>query len=241
MRRKKIARKLGFDWKSAFLPPLTHSNNIILIDDSASIAVDKNRIYKSGGRLITTTKHIDTVYNNPKWQSGIDGIIVTVPNLIPVLLTADCAGAAFYHPPSRIFGIAHVGVIGAMNQLSKKMVYAMEELYGCNPEDIEIVLYPSIRSCHYDLSHSGAWGVISNDVKLYYGGRNQFYSNGFLDLQGFVKWQLSESGIKEEHIFDTNLCTVCHYRDFYSNFGAGTPAKKKLEGRFASIIGRRSA
>ena len=238
-RRMKFAAKLGFDWNDVLLPPLTHSNNVLLVDNLATLVTDENRIYKSGGTAITTTARVDTVYDNPEWQAGIDGVIVTVPNLFPALLTADCAGVAFYHPSSGVYGIAHIGVIGAINQLPKKMVYTLEEFCGCNPRELEVVLYPSIRSCHYDLSRSGAWGVIGNNVKAYYGENNPYYANGFFDLQGFTRWQLFDCGIEDENIFDTGLCTVCHYKDFYSNLKAGTPTKKKREGRFASIIGRR--
>ena len=238
-RRKKLSTRLEFDWNNALLPPLTHSNNIVLIDDLASLVADENRIYKSGGKIVNTTKHVDTVHNNPEWQAGIDGIITTTPNLFPVLLTADCAGLAFYPPPSGICGIAHIGVIGAINQLPKKMVYALEEFCGCSPTELKVALYPSIRRCHYNLSHSGAWKVINKDVKTYYGEANPYYADGYFDLQGFAVQQLLEAGIKKKAIFDTNFCTVCHYREFYSNLRADTPTKKRQEGRFASIIGRR--
>jgi len=236
-RRKIFSERLGFSWENAIIPPLTHSNNVALISDNSSISTDKDGLYLKGGKVISTKEQIRTVHNSAKWQAGIDGIIVTVPKIFLVFLTADCASLAFYHPESRVFAMGHVGLIGAINQLPRKLVQSLHEFCGCNPNQIEVVIFPSIRACHYDLTQSGAWNVIKKNVYSYY-GKSEFYSNGHFNLQGFVKWQLLEMGVRSESIFDTNLCTVCNYRDFYSNYRAKTPARKLREGRFASTIGR---
>jgi len=238
-RRKEFAVRLGFNWNDAVIPSLTHSNNIVLIDNKSSLSKDIEGSYLSGGRFVSPKKKVSTVHYNPEWQAGIDGFIVSVPGVFPVILTADCAALALFHPASQIIAIGHVGIIGAINQLPKILIYALGEFCGCNSSELEAVIYPSIRVCHYDLSRSGAWNVIGKNVRAYYGKGNEFYRYGHFDLQGFVKWQLVETGVQHKNICDTNLCTVCYKKDFFSNFRASTSALKLREGRFASVIGTR--
>lgn len=236
-RRREYAKELNFSWENAVIPPLTHSNNVILIDKKSSISRSVDGDYLGGGRLVSSQKKIVTVHDNPEWQSGIDGFLVNVPGVFPVLLTADCAALAFFHPSSQVTAIGHVGIIGAINQLPKKLVYVLNEFCGCNPSELEVVIYPSIRMCHYDLSNSGAWGRIEKDTKAYYGERDEHYKNGYFNLQGFIKRQLLEADVNSQRIYDTNLCTVCNYSNFFSNSQATTPTLKMAEGRFASVIG----
>jgi copper oxidase (laccase) domain-containing protein len=119
------------------------------------------------------------------------------------------------------------------------MVHAMQSSFRCNPADIEVVIFPCIRKCHYDTSQSRTWLNIQKDVFRVYGEENAFFADGHCDLPGLIAWQLRESGIPEGNIHDVGLCTVCHRDRFFSHVGAGNADAQAVEGRFGAVVGMR--
>ena len=59
-------------------------------------------------------------------------------------------------------------------------------------------------------------------------GHNQWR----LDLKGINVYQIQTSGVNENNIFSTGLCTRCHKESFFSVRGQGEPT-----GRQISVIG----
>ena len=168
-----------------------------------------------------------------------DGVIWKEPGMYSLVITADCAAVGFYDPVTGACGNSHVGLLGAVNRLPEGMVQAMVKHFGCRPSDIEVVIYPCIRKCHYDVSRSMTWQTIKQDVFASYGSVNELYAEGHFDLPGMIIEQLAGAGISADHIHDTGLCTVCHYDGFYSHVGAGTREAQAVEGRFGTVMGLR--
>jgi copper oxidase (laccase) domain-containing protein len=175
------------------------------------------------------------------WQRGIDGVILAVQDLYPVILTADCAPVMFWSPGSQVCGIAHIGLVGAINQLAVRMVTLMKQEFGVSPEKMEAAILPSIRGCHYNLSRSGVWQRVKPAVKRLYGEDNPHYADGFFRLPEFIRWQLESAGLVSSHISDLGICTVCRANEFFSHVHAGFTGTQEREGRFGSVIGIGSA
>ncbi len=233
-KRGDLAEELGVDKKHILFMPLSHSNRVLSLPKSSPLLKSDTGVYVSGGNLFPV---INPAHSNPEWQAGIDAVVTDMKNVFPTILSADCAAVGLFDKQKSVCALAHAGLIGAVNQILTSTVRCMVQEYHSNPKDIEVVIFPSIRKCHYDLKLSGAWNRIKDDVGVYYGTSASFFANNRFDLQSLLTQQLLSEGVLAENIYDTNLCTVCEHKMFFSNLAAGTPEAKKIEGRFASTIG----
>lgn len=233
--REVFMKELGIHWKNVLLLPLSHSNRVLIVRSSDQLKTDADGIYMSGGQVFKTATM--PVHINSEWQVGIDGIITDKKDLFPVILSADCAPVALFDHDKGIFAFVHVGLIGAINQIVPIVIECMVREFGSYPQNIEVVIFPSIRKCHYDLKMSQVWKRIKTDV-ISHAEHSRFVNlDDHFDLQGLILGQLRHAGIPDRNVHDIALCTVCHRDDFFSNFRAGSDESKKREGRFASIVG----
>lgn len=233
--KEALVGELGIQWDNVLILPLSHSNRILSLSKVSVFMKDASNVYASGGHVFSSQTAL--VHNNPEWQSGIDAIVTDMRGLFPMIMSADCAAVGFFDNSKNVFALAHAGLIGAVNKIVIHTVQCMIEEYHSNPKDIEVVMFPSIRKCHYDLEASGAWKRIKADSLAHYGESDPVFLDGKFDLQGFLRRQLVASGIDIKNIHDVDLCTVCNHDMFFSNLAAGDVEAKKIEGRFASIMG----
>ncbi len=234
-RREILTKELGIDWDSILILPLSHSNHVLSLPKGSLLLKDVSGVYSTGGHIFQT--NLKPIHINQEWQSGIDAVVTDMPGLFPIIMSADCAAVGLFDPVRNIVALAHVGLIGAINRIVEKTIQCMVDEYKSNPNNIEVVIFPSIRKCHYDLRVSGAWKIIKNDSLVYYGESDQIFANSMFDLQELIKRQFLISGVLIKNIYDVELCTVCNQNMFFSNLAAGSLEHKKIEGRFASIIG----
>ncbi len=239
--RKQLCSLVEVPYERTFLIPQTHSTNILIAENDNILGnLSDVRLYNGGGKLLKTAREEPPVCQNPEWEQGIDGVILTQSDLFAMVTTADCAPVGFWDPRLGIAGIAHAGLIGAINQLPARMVRAMVRLFDSKAEEIQVSIGPCIRSCHYDLSRSGVWKSIGETTLNYYGRGNLHFERGFFDLPGLIAEQLIDVGVRPEHIHDSGVCTACEHDRLFSNFMAGDLAAKAREGRFATIMGIRA-
>lgn len=240
-RFQSLADQLAISSDRMVTVPQTHSNNVVILRDLdllerrtkvRSFRFAENELFK--GDVL-----IDSGDFDPAWQKGIDGMIVATEEIFPVILTADCAPVFFHDPQTRVCGIAHVGLVGAFNQLAARMVTLMNQQFGVDPTDLEIAILPSIRGCHYNLAKSGVWQRMRETITRVYGEENQHYRTGYFDLPGFIRWQIEATGVLHSSIRDLGICTVCQAERFFSHVYAGINGDQAKEGRFGSVIGRR--
>jgi hypothetical protein len=237
-----MAEELRIDERSMFSIPLGHTNRVAVLEDRS--VLDR---MDARGYIPVETVAVDefpVVTNRIPDPDNInryaDGVIWRQPGLYSLVITADCAAVGYYDPVTGACGNSHVGLLGAVNRLPQGMVWAMSRHFGCRPSDIEVVIFPCIRKCHYDVSNSMTWQSIKREVFAAYGNDNELYADGHFDLPGMITEQLAEAGISGDHIYDTGFCTVCRYDAFYSHVGAGSREAQSVEGRFGTVIGLRA-
>ncbi|HKK21996.1 MAG TPA: laccase domain-containing protein, partial [candidate division Zixibacteria bacterium] len=156
--RRNFCDLLDVTYERTFLIPQTHSTNILFLDNDRFLGdLSPVRLYNGGGTVIRGSVEEGTVCRSPEWEQGIDGVITALPNLFAMITTADCAPIGFYVEGSGAFGLAHAGLIGAINRLPARMVRTMVARFGTSAERIHVSIGPCIRNCHYDLSRSGVW------------------------------------------------------------------------------------
>jgi YfiH family protein len=145
------------------------------------------------------------------WERAIadtDALVTIEEDLPLAVFTADCLSLFFFDPVSGPIGIAHAGWRGTRLAIASRVVEAMSARFGSRPKDLLVGFGPSIRQCCYEVGAQFA-DIFPKEVI-----RRQ--DRIFLDLAAANKRQLYESGIEEDNISDTALCTACRNERFFS-------------------------
>lgn len=111
----------------------------------------------------------------------------------------------------------HAGWKGTALKIVTKVVKGMTEYFGSIPNDIIAAIGPSIGPCCYEVKED--LGVFFNLINK----GEKFY----ISLSEENKKQLIESGILEENIYESLICTMCR-NDFYSYRRDGTMTGRQL-------------
>jgi YfiH family protein len=137
-----------------------------------------------------------------------DGLITDRTDVPLAVFIADCLAVYFFDPRKRIIGLVHAGWRGTAEKISPRLITTLRERFSVSSADLLVAFSPAIRSCCYevkeDLRSFFPESLIERDGKL------------FLDLIGENKKQLIAAGIKEENIYDCNICTSCRSNEFFS-------------------------
>ncbi len=182
----------------------------------------------------THSDHIKII-DNPVtrgWESNLDTIedcdalITNLSNVVLTILTADCVPILLYDPVQQVVAAVHAGWKGSKAQIVKKTVEKMIETFGSSPSDIKAGIAPSIGSCCYEVGEDVAKYFFN--TPLAYKQKEEKY---MLDLPYINKQQLLDSGLKEENIEMSHICTACNVEHYFSY-----RKEQGCSGRFMSMI-----
>lgn len=166
----------------------------------------------------------------PRDYRDVDGLITDEAGLALATFYADCVPLLFVDPIRHAVGLSHSGWRGTVGEMGLRTVQAMEETFGCRPDNILAGIGPSIcRDC-YEVSadvaeefsalikkeHLRQTGVKEEDIL-----RKKGEGKYLLDL-----WRTNEAiclaaGILQEHISVARLCTCCHPQLLFSHRASG--------------------
>ena len=188
----------------------------------------------------THTDHVEKVEDGEEGIflskfDNVDAFITDKSNKVLMLGFADCTPLLFYDPVKKVIANTHSGWKGTLQRIGVKTVEKMIQEYACNSKDIICCIGPHIRRCHFE---------VEEDVK------DMFYHE-FQDLKDIENWItydsekdkyyidttsiniqiLKDSGLLEQNIIDSKICTVCH-ADICHSFRA----EKDLSGRSVTMI-----
>jgi polyphenol oxidase len=160
-----------------------------------------------------------------------DGLITNMPDLPLLTLVADCTVLSFFDPKRHVVALAHSGWRGAAGGIGRKMIEKMNESFDCHPADILVGVSPSIGPCCYEVRED----LIKAFHEAFPDQAQHFFfpqpdGSIHLDMWTAIKWQLLESGIQDEHIEMSRMCTACRTDLFYSH-----RAEKGKTGRFGAL------
>ena len=163
-----------------------------------------------------------------------DAVITKQRGVTLALSFADCTPILFYDPVQHAIGLAHGGWRGTARGIVLATVEALQEQFGCQPQDIYACVAPSIGACCYE---------VSEQVRRLYMGEDEFddvptaaqYRSTVresavfstrrlpdrlslrLDIRETNRNQLLMAGIVPEHIEMPDICTGCHTDLFFSH------------------------
>ncbi len=154
-----------------------------------------------------------------------DAMITKTPDIFLGIQTADCIPIFMVDQKRKVISAVHAGREGTALHITEKVLRKMKEDLGCSPEDLLIALGPSIGPCCYEIDEKvfiPEWAPFSTPKGM---GR------WMVDLAEINIVQMKNEGIKEEQIFQVDLCTRCHSDLFFSY------RKEGQTGRQLSFIG----
>ncbi len=155
-----------------------------------------------------------------------DGLITDQENLFLVVQVADCIPVFLFDSGSKLLGLAHIGWRGAVLDIMDNFIREAVKFSKSIPQELNLVLGPSIGKCCYKISDSLA--VLLDDKYIDVGGKGRY-----LDLRNLVRDRFIKSGIKEEDIFVPDTCTCCEDNLYQSYRRNGEKA-----GRMIAFIGK---
>jgi YfiH family protein len=204
--RKKVSSLLGLDDELHFIVAnQTHSDHINIITEKET---------KGWIGLEDAVEDCDALITNKK------GVVLTI-------LTADCVPILLYDKEKEVVAAIHAGWKGTEAKIVAKTVKKMITVYGSDPKDIIAGVAPAIGRCCYEVGEDVAKHFFTEPLSFDIQGEKYM-----LDLPFINKKQLLDSGVLEEHIEMSDVCTACEVERFFSY-----RKEQGCSGRFMSMIG----
>lgn len=161
--------------------------------------------------------------------NGIDALVTNIPGICIGVTTADCVPIFLYDITKQVVAVVHAGWRGTSAKISAKIIQLMQSDYGCNPENIQAVIGPSISVNAYQVGEElhqafeeAGFPVDEifncNDTGLY------------LDLWKANEILLLREGLKANHITVSGPCTYTEYELFFSARRLGIKSGRMLSG-----------
>ena len=165
---------------------------------------------------------------------GADALVTNVPDLLLMLLFADCVPVYLVDPARKAIGLAHAGWRGTEANIAAKTVRTLADEFGCLPSSCLAALGPSIGGDSYEVGPEVADrfrtqpGSRAANVVL---PRNEMTGTYTLNLRAVIFLQLLSAGLKAESIAVCDEDTFRNRRDFFSYRRDG------VTGRMGAFLG----
>jgi YfiH family protein len=150
------------------------------------------------------------IVNHPGIFESTDALITTQKNIPLVIKTADCAPVILFEPEQGVIAAVHTGWRSVVKGILENTIRTMVENFDCKPEIIKCAIGPSIRSCCYEVKNDVS-SRFPDDVIL------RKKNNSYLDIPKAIQLRLIDQGIQQENIDDSELCTACNEKLFFSH------------------------
>ena len=153
----------------------------------------------------------------PGMYPAADGLVTTNSNILLTLKVADCVPVYLYEPRKNMIGLVHSGWRGTVGKIVPNAIQLMQK-NGAETGEIRCFLGPAIGICCYEVDVEVAH-KFDDEAKMKLEDRKWK-----VGLHVQISLQLASSGIPEENIQTSDMCTYesrdCHsYRRDGDNVG----------------------
>ncbi|HLD20568.1 MAG TPA: peptidoglycan editing factor PgeF [Patescibacteria group bacterium] len=184
--------------------------------------IDPSRVV-AGGCAHTTNVRVVGEDDAGTYIPNSDSLITNQPNLFLSITAADCMPVYFSDAKHQTIGIAHAGWRGLVAGILENVVHGMTEMFGSAPEDIQVLIGPHIKKCHFEIGKEVAVKFLPKHIETHEG---RLYA----DMSNEARSRLLSVGVRT--IVDPSVCTVCQADILFS---ARTDRHDPLEGAVAYI------
>lgn len=151
-------------------------------------------------------------YQEELARKGCDGLVVSIPDLAPLLCFADCAPLIIVSS-SGSFAVVHAGWRGALAGIAEKAVGALVKLDGGDRDaasGYNAYIGPHIHGECFEVSEEIAQRFVDE-----YGPR-AIVDERHVDLLGALTVSLQHGGVDVGRIVESGYCTRCHEDELFS-------------------------
>lgn len=196
-----------------------------------NLAIDVARLIfpdQCHGNHITEIKADTSVYD----IKNTDALITKEKNICIGILTADCAPLLVYDPVKHVVAAIHAGWRGTVAGITALTIQKLRDSFDSNSADLQVCIAPFISHGNYEVGIE-----VADEVRKYFKNTNGILFNSdkddkwYFDLGEANRRQLVQSGVNNEKIQITGICTYEHSEKFFSARRDGLNT-----GRFATGI-----
>ena len=133
----------------------------------------------------------------------------------------------------KAIGLAHAGWRGTVGKIGAKVIETMVKNFGTNPSDVVCAIGPAISKCCYEVDKACAdnfYALKLDDSKFVFPKDDGKF---MIDLLECNRQILVSSGVKEENITVSDLCTKCNSELLWSH--RATNGKRGTMSAFMTI------
>ena len=220
-----------YNFRRGFATDEEIEDNILRLQDTFKYTF---AIRKQPTQTHTNNVRVVTADNLNSDFADVDGLLTNLKGVLLTSILADCQGLLLYDNNKKVIGSIHSGWKGTLNRIGCNAVNLMIEEYGCNAEDIQVYMTPSILKCCFEVEDDVRSQFVDNfkDINIdsfitagdIIEGKQKYY----IDTVGINKTILMNMGIKEENITTPTLCTKCNNDIMHSHRGDGPQAGRNI-------------
>ncbi len=195
---------------SLVIPHQIHGNNVRIIDsDYARASLAERR----------------------QTLEGIDGLVTNLRGYCLCVSTADCIPLVFYDACTQAIGVAHAGWRGTVARIATQTLQTMNRTYGSQPENIKVVIGPGISLEAFEVGievyeHFRQSAFPMERIARWYKQTEKWHIN----LWEANRWLLQESGVSDENIELSGICSYRQCDEFFSARRLGIASGRTLTG-----------
>ncbi|HEX9916548.1 MAG TPA: peptidoglycan editing factor PgeF [candidate division Zixibacteria bacterium] len=188
----------------------------------------RKQIGYAGGIVVPRQVHQNNVASitksekfNLRKKLQADALLTNQKGLFLTIQVADCIPIYIVDTKKKVVGLVHAGWRGTLMQIAKDVVGEARRSFNCSPEDLKIIFGPAIEKCCYEVKPEVA--ILFPPPFVNYEGDKR----PKLDLAGFNRAQLIESGVKKKNISLAGECTFCGPK-FLCSYRRGRNKKERM-------------
>ena len=156
----------------------------------------------------------------PANTPSLDGFVTDTKGLTLCVKVADCLPILLEDAQAGVVGAVHAGWRGSAKGIVCNALAEMEAR-GAKRERVRAVIGPRIGACCFEVKEDfvAEYSALLGD----FGKKFLIYSDGKIhcDLPGLNRALLVKSGVCEENVEDSGLCTCCAPDLFFSHRASG--------------------
>jgi len=150
------------------------------------------------------------------WEEEGDAVLTPISRVAIGVFTADCLPLLLFEPEKRIVAAVHAGWRGTAQEVVRKVIEKMIEVFDCRREKIKAALGPCIGPCCYEVDEPVEASFLRNGLPWELFSSPQGPGKWSLDLQKANFFLLIKAGIHKKNISLLTYCTACRSDLFFS-------------------------